>query len=334
MGVLVPPPSNLTAAAFAMPPGFPPGTKARTTAADNDSTTSTATFLNDTMMLRCVVCVACAAPLLSEAGAQRGRLAVGGLLVCFSRQLRHRWGTTDRNQVANDRAGYGPSLPVPSSSQPASHPTTSPAPQPDSTMGKKTAGSKTATPRKVDISPASPTSQSTSKRQRSGEDAATSTAKKVAPHATTGGGGDGSKEEEELVFEDPFGDEFDPEDIDAMNAEPEEDGDDDDGGMDAETGDAAASGSSTAATDAEGAAAPLETKVWQAGVDELAEGDELEYDSTAYHMYHSLRPEWPCLSFDVIRDSLGANRSRYPHTVFAVAGTQADRADNNRLQVC
>ncbi|CAB1115020.1 unnamed protein product [Ectocarpus sp. CCAP 1310/34] len=202
-------------------------------------------------------------------------------------------------------------------------------------MGKKTAGSKAVTPRKVDISPASPTSQSTSKRQRSGEDAATSTAKKVAPHATTGGGGDGSKdeEEEELVFEDPFGDEFDPEDIDAMNAEPEEDGDDDDGGMDAETGDAAASGSSTAATDAEGAAAPQETKVWRAGVDELAEGDELEYDSTAYHMYHSLRPEWPCLSFDVIRDSLGANRSRYPHTVFAVAGTQADRADNNRLQV-
>lgn len=177
-------------------------------------------------------------------------------------------------------------------------------------------------------------SQSTSKRQRSGEDAATSTAKKVAPHATTGGGG-GDKEEEELVFEDPFGDEFDPEDIDAMNAEPEEDGDDGDGGMDAEEGDAAASGSGTAATDdAEGAAAPQETKVWRAGMDELAEGDELEYDSTAYHMYHSLRPEWPCLSFDVIRDSLGANRSRYPHTVFAVAGTQADRADNNRLQVC
>ncbi|CAN0161586.1 unnamed protein product, partial [Hapterophycus canaliculatus] len=136
-----------------------------------------------------------------------------------------------------------------------------------------------------------------------------------------------------LVFEDPFGDEFDPEDVDAMNAQQEEGG----GGEDNDEA-AAASGSIGSMDvipegEVDATTAPQETKVWRAGVDELEEGDELEYDSTAYHMYHSLRPEWPCLSFDVIRDSLGTNRSRFPHTVFAVAGTQADRADNNRLQV-
>jgi ribosome assembly protein RRB1 len=43
---------------------------------------------------------------------------------------------------------------------------------------------------------------------------------------------------------------------------------------------------------------------------QAAEGEELEYDPSAYVMYHSLRPEWPCLSFDVVRDQLGNNRTR------------------------
>lgn len=206
-------------------------------------------------------------------------------------------------------------------------------------MGKKTT-SKTAAARKKDPPPASPASvaaQSASKRPRSGEDVGVSL-KKVTPHATGGGGGgrgDGPQqaEEEELVFEDPFGDEFDPEDVDAMNAEQEEGGGDDGNDEAAPASGGAMDVIPEDATADAAEATPQETKVWRAGVDELEEGDELEYDSTAYHLYHSLRPEWPCLSFDVIRDSLGTNRSRYPHTVFAVAGTQADRADNNRLQV-
>lgn len=220
-------------------------------------------------------------------------------------------------------------------------------------MGKKTSNKKGATREGGDPPPAPPApvvAQSASKRQRSSDDAAAIAAKKVAPHATTGGGGskgghgqegeEGEEEEEELVFEDPFGDEFDPEDVDAMNAQQQQGGDDDDDeeeeegdGTDSKERDGAA-GAMDVIPEGTAPAAPAETKVWRAGVDELAEGDELEYDSTAYHMYHSLRPEWPCLSFDVIRDSLGANRSRFPHTVFAVAGTQADRAESNRLQVC
>lgn len=230
-------------------------------------------------------------------------------------------------------------------------------------MGKKTSSKKAGVEGKA-LPPAAaqapPAVTSASKRQRSTTDddavaAAGTTSKKVAPHAagsTGGGGGKGGggkekgeeEEEEELVFEDPFGDEFDPEDVDAMNAQEAGDGEEEDGegeedehddGMDTKESDSGGGAAGAMGTIPEdGGAAPQETKVWRAGVDELAEGDELEYDSTAYHMYHSLRPEWPCLSFDVIRDSLGTNRSRFPHTVFAVAGTQADRADNNRLQVC
>ncbi len=213
-------------------------------------------------------------------------------------------------------------------------------PHTSSTMGKKTSSKKKAAAKEKAAAPAAPAAvaASASKRQRSTDDAAaTAASKKVEPHAATGGGGGkgGRKEEEEeLVFEDPFGDEFDPEDIEAMNAQggdgEEEEEEEEEDGMGAKARDGAAMD-----VIPEGATpAPQETKVWRAGVDELEEGDELEYDSTAYHMYHSLRPEWPCLSFDVIRDSLGANRSRFPHTIFAVAGTQADRADNNRLQVC
>lgn len=213
-------------------------------------------------------------------------------------------------------------------------------------MGRKDASSQKAGAKGNNPPPAAqaPAVASASKRQRSTDDTAAAGAspKKVTPHAGTGGGGKSGKggggkengDEEDLVFEDPFGDEFDPEDVDAMNAQEDggeegEEGEEEDDGMDAKERDR----KGAMDTIPEGGAAQ-ETKVWRAGVDELAEGDELEYDSTAYHMYHSLRPEWPCLSFDVIRDSLGTNRSRFPHTVFAVAGTQADRADNNRLQVC
>ena len=37
---------------------------------------------------------------------------------------------------------------------------------------------------------------------------------------------------------------------------------------------------------------------------------ELEYDPSAYVMYHCLAPEWPCLSFDILGDTLGGGRTR------------------------
>ncbi|KAK2068122.1 hypothetical protein P8C59_002785 [Phyllachora maydis] len=60
----------------------------------------------------------------------------------------------------------------------------------------------------------------------------------------------------------------------------------------------------------------------------LAPGETLAPDPTTYEMLHNLRTPWPCLSFDVVRDTLG-DRDRakaYPATMYLVAGTQAERA--------
>ena len=72
-------------------------------------------------------------------------------------------------------------------------------------------------------------------------------------------------------------------------------------------------------------------EVWRPGVDGMEEDEELEYDPTAYDCLHAWSLEWPCLSFDVIRDELGENRTHFPHSLFAVAGTQAANANQNNL---
>ena len=51
-------------------------------------------------------------------------------------------------------------------------------------------------------------------------------------------------------------------------------------------------------------------QVFKIGRDRLEEEEQLEVDNTAYRMYHRLNVEWPCLSFDIIADNLGANRTR------------------------
>ncbi|XP_075047760.1 glutamate-rich WD repeat-containing protein 1 [Mixophyes fleayi] len=74
-------------------------------------------------------------------------------------------------------------------------------------------------------------------------------------------------------------------------------------------------------------------KVYLPGVEKLQDGEELVMDQDAYVLYHQAQTGAPCLSFDVILDSLGENRSDYPLTVFLCAGTQADTAQGNRVLV-
>lgn len=70
-------------------------------------------------------------------------------------------------------------------------------------------------------------------------------------------------------------------------------------------------------------------KVWRPGIDPIEEDEELEYDPTAYDCLHRFQVDWPCLSFDILRDDLGGPRSAFPHTVYLVCGTQAATARQN-----
>ena len=122
----------------------------------------------------------------------------------------------------------------------------------------------------------------------------------------------------DLDFEDPFGDEFEEEEP-AEGLDPNDEDevvDDDDVGNQKSKDDSSDP-----------------KRAWIPGVDELAKGEELEYDPAAYVMYHSLRTEWPCLSFDVMRDNLGDGRVRFPMNMYIVCGSQADRSDKNQLTV-
>lgn len=65
----------------------------------------------------------------------------------------------------------------------------------------------------------------------------------------------------------------------------------------------------------------------------LEKDEILEPDDSVYIMRHSMNVNWPCLSFDILRDSLGDGRQRYPATVYVVSGTQADIPKNSELSV-
>jgi len=122
-------------------------------------------------------------------------------------------------------------------------------------------------------------------------------------------------DEEELEFEDESGDESEDEEM-MMDGEDE----DDEGGA----------GSSNGPHD--GVRADVAGKLWRAG-DAIEADEQLDFDRTAYEMLHRMNYEWPCLTFGVAHDNLGDQRTTYPHTAYVVAGTQADRASQNKLLV-
>ena len=62
------------------------------------------------------------------------------------------------------------------------------------------------------------------------------------------------------------------------------------------------------------------------GRHKLSAGEILTPDPSTYEMLHNLGSTWPCLSIDIVPDNLGSDRKSYPATVYAVAGTQADRS--------
>lgn len=69
------------------------------------------------------------------------------------------------------------------------------------------------------------------------------------------------------------------------------------------------------------------------GRHKLDAGQTLAPDLSTYEMLHTLEPTWPCLSFDMIQDSLGDNRKSYPATMYAVGGTQAAQGRGRENQI-
>jgi len=151
--------------------------------------------------------------------------------------------------------------------------------------------------------------------------------------------------EEEIEYEDPFEDQFDSDDNEDMmqlniqdkmdmedEDEDEEDVEDNMNAMDVKESSNSKKSKSAKRNNNDG---DKEKKTFNPVVDrsKLAPGEELEYDPSAYEMFHSMSTEWPCLSFDVVPDKLGIARTKYPHTTYLVAGTQAEKREQNKIVV-
>ncbi|CAE6507128.1 unnamed protein product [Rhizoctonia solani] len=78
---------------------------------------------------------------------------------------------------------------------------------------------------------------------------------------------------------------------------------------------------------------PAAPDVYLPGSHQLAEDEVLEADQSVYEMLHQMNVTWPCLSFDILRDSLGDNRQTYPASAYVVTGTQADIVSKNEVMV-
>jgi ribosome assembly protein RRB1 len=137
-------------------------------------------------------------------------------------------------------------------------------------------------------------------------------------------------------FEDEFEDEFESEDeiIEAgVDGRPDAEREAEEAGETAENGkklDLMANVLSNVAMDVDSGPG-----TFIVGRTKLDPGQTLSPDPTTYRMLHNLSTPWPCLSFDIVRDGLGDNRSVYPATMYTVSGTQADysKADDNALLV-
>ena len=155
---------------------------------------------------------------------------------------------------------------------------------------------------------------------------------------------------EDLRCEDPYGDVLEDEgDTDSYEDVYESSGDEDEEYMEAmASGDGErAAGLASSRMDTEedggtklpaiepnhGECPPSQVKTWNP-FEGHSPDVELEMDESAYRMHHAVRPEWPSLTLDVLPDRhLGDHRTRFPHTVTLVVGSQADEAKRNKITV-
>ncbi len=80
------------------------------------------------------------------------------------------------------------------------------------------------------------------------------------------------------------------------------------------------------------AKAPKPKKAYLPGM-QLKEDETLQCDESAYITLHTFTTLAPCLSFDIIPDSAGPDRTKFPLTSYIVGGTQAQRSHANHIIV-
>lgn len=71
-------------------------------------------------------------------------------------------------------------------------------------------------------------------------------------------------------------------------------------------------------------------KVYLPGV-QLENDEILTVDKSTYLLLHHMNIEWPCLSFDVLHDKYGQNRTKFPLSCYLAAGSQAPTGENKVL---
>lgn len=65
----------------------------------------------------------------------------------------------------------------------------------------------------------------------------------------------------------------------------------------------------------------------------LGPDEVLEADPTVYEMLHNVNMPWPCMTLDIIPDSLGSERRNYPQSILMTTATQASKKKDNELMV-
>lgn len=175
-----------------------------------------------------------------------------------------------------------------------------------------------------------------SKRERTEESSPSQKKGKIEKTPENDGTQQKEETEEDLVFEDPFEDDYEEESVDEeqqgnIGEENDEDVMEE---IENERGMEERFKEEEEAFDEEEQEGSDEknskTKLWlpQKG---LQPGQKLECDSDAYDMLHFFTVEWPCLSFSILGDNLGQQRTKYPHTLYLAAGTQAPNKSDNKI---
>mmetsp|Transcript_16549 Transcript_16549/g.40753 ORF Transcript_16549/g.40753 Transcript_16549/m.40753 type:complete len:465 (-) Transcript_16549:189-1583(-) len=76
-----------------------------------------------------------------------------------------------------------------------------------------------------------------------------------------------------------------------------------------------------------------EKQIWRPGIDGIEQGEELDFDPSAYITYNAFDMEWPCLSFDTLRDPLGFHRTKFPMQMYLACGSQAATPEQNKVYI-